>query len=52
MPYRNTSTGGKDYNSPFDVYGYSIPVDPTRTISSITLPNDTNVKILAITAVT
>ena len=32
----------------FDVYGYSIAVDPTKTVESITLPNDANVKILSI----
>ena len=49
--YRNTSTGGRDTNGPFDVYGYSIPVDPTRTVASITLPNDSHVKVLSMIAV-
>ncbi|HEX4146566.1 MAG TPA: choice-of-anchor Q domain-containing protein [Pirellulales bacterium] len=48
---RNASTGGTDSHGPFDVYGYSIPVDNTKTIASITLPNDKNVDVLAITAV-
>jgi hypothetical protein len=50
--YRNTLSGGRDGHGPFNVYGYSIAVDNTRTISSITLPDDTDVEILAITAVT
>ena len=29
------------------VYGYQIPLDPTRVLSSITLPNNTNVVILS-----
>jgi hypothetical protein len=49
--YRNTSTGGRDGSGPFVVYGYSIAVDPTRTVESVTLPNDSNVKILSIAAV-
>jgi hypothetical protein len=48
--YRNTSTGGADHNGPFNVYGYSIPVDSSKTVSSITLPNNKNVQVLAITA--
>jgi hypothetical protein len=50
-PSRNTSVGVADNRGPFDVYGYSIPVDNTKTIASITLPNDKNVAVLAITAV-
>jgi uncharacterized repeat protein (TIGR01451 family) len=49
---RNTSIGGTDNQGPFDVYGYSLAVDNTKTIASITLPNDKNVDVLAITAVT
>ena len=32
----------------FDLYGYEIPADPTRTLVSITLPNTRNVVILAV----
>ena len=45
--YRNTSSGGQQTGT-FDVYGYSLAVDPTKTVESITLPNDGNVKILSI----
>ena len=48
--YRNTYSGGQDHH-PFDVYGYSLAVDNTKTISSITLPNNANVDVLAITTV-
>ncbi len=48
--YRNTSGGSTD-NRTFDVYGYIIPVDRSKTVSFITLPNDKNVEVLAINAV-
>ncbi len=46
--YRNSSSGGHQTGT-YDVYGYTIPVDPTKTVESITLPNDGNVKVLSIT---
>ena len=51
--YRNTTDGKRDtrYTSPFYIYGFAIPVDPNETLASITLPNDTNVKILSMVAV-
>ncbi|HEX4145358.1 MAG TPA: fibronectin type III domain-containing protein [Pirellulales bacterium] len=49
MAYRNTSSGGQ-FNSTFNVYGYTLAVDNTKTIASITLPDNKNVEILAITA--
>ncbi|HEX4145463.1 MAG TPA: fibronectin type III domain-containing protein [Pirellulales bacterium] len=48
--YRNTSKGGRD-TSTFNVYGYSLATDGTKTIASITLPNDKNVEVLAISVV-
>ena len=47
--YRNTSSGGQNSGT-FDIYGYTLAVDNTKTIASITLPNNKNVEILAITA--
>ncbi len=47
MPYRNTSQGTAD-NRKFDLYGYVIYLDSSKTVSSITLPNDTKVDVLAI----
>ena len=46
--YRNTSSGGKN-SGLFDLYGYTFSVNPAKTVESITLPNNTNVKILSIT---
>ncbi len=48
--YRLTSGGGMQ-GGPFQVYGYSLVTDSTRTAASITLPNNRNVVVLAIDAV-
>jgi len=45
--YRNESNGSADDRT-FDVYGYSFSVDPTKQVASITLPNNSNVEVLAI----
>jgi len=50
MNYRDVSNGTKD-NRTFYVYGYSFELNATKTITSITLPNQDNVKILAINLV-
>ena len=47
MSYRDKSDGTKDSRT-FHVYRYSFALDATKTITSITLPNQGNVKILAI----
>ena len=47
MPYRDNYDGTKDSRT-FYVYLYSFTLDPTKTIKSIKLPNQGNVKILAI----
>jgi len=39
MSYLNTGTGG-EYSGPCYVYGYTIPVTSSLTVSSITLPSD------------
>lgn len=46
--YRNVSNGGQD-NRTFNVYGYSFALNGSKTVQSITLPNDGNVEILAMT---
>ncbi len=46
-PYKNTQAGGEVAGT-FDLYGYQIPVDPTRTLVSISVPNNRNVVILAL----
>jgi hypothetical protein len=45
--YRNTSGGGTDDRGPFDVFGYSLALDSTKTVESIMLPDDSHVKILS-----
>jgi titin len=50
MPYRDTASGGRD-NRAFNVYAYTFSIDNSKTIASITLPNDGHVKVLAITLV-
>ena len=47
MPYRDTAAGGADHRN-FDVYGYILYLDSSKTVSSITLPDDPNIEILAI----
>ncbi len=51
MPYRNTSSGTKD-NRPFNLYGYTLLLDPARTVKSLTLPNNRALVILSATLVT
>jgi hypothetical protein len=46
MAYRDV-TNGTSHNGPYYLYLYSFSLDPTKTVSSITLPNDGNVEILA-----
>jgi hypothetical protein len=50
MAYRNTASGTKD-NRAFYLYGYSFALDKTRTVSSIALPKNSNVILLAVTLV-
>jgi len=50
MPYRDTYSGAKD-NRVFNLYGYSFPLNQSKTVSSITLPANNNVAVLAITLV-
>ena len=46
--YRDTSRGRKQVGR-FDVYEYTISLDPTRTVLSLTLPRDADIEILAAT---
>ena len=50
MAYRNTANGTKDSHA-FYVYGYSFALDSSKTVSSITLPKNNSVVVLAITLV-
>jgi hypothetical protein len=45
--YKNTQGGGEVAGT-YDLYGYQIPVDPTRTLVSVGVPNNRNVVILAL----
>jgi len=48
---RRNSNLGLPNNGPFYLYGYSFSLNNTKTVSSITLPNNTNVKVFALTLV-
>lgn len=50
MPYRLTDDGDKD-SRPFHIYGYSFPLDSSRTVRSIALPANANVPVFAMTLV-
>jgi hypothetical protein len=45
--YVNSPSGPASLGS-FNLYGYTLSLDPTRTIASITLPDDSKVKLLAL----
>jgi len=45
MPYRDTS--GAEDNRTFYLYGYNFTLNSAKTLSSITLPNDTNFEIIS-----
>ena len=46
--YRVQQSGAVDNGGPFWIYGYSFPVDSSRTVKSITLPNNREVVVLAV----
>lgn len=48
MPYRDTSGGGSQTLN-VSVYGYVFVLNQTKTVKSITLPNNQNVVLLAMT---
>ena len=48
MKYRNMATGTKD-NRPFNAYSYGFSLDDSKTVQSLTLPNNENIKLLAVT---
>ena len=45
--YRNTSTGGED-STTCNVYGYTLPVTSGLTVSSVTIPANSNVIVLGV----
>jgi subtilase family serine protease len=48
MPYRNVSNGTQDDRT-FNLYGYPIPLDKTKTVQSFTLTENRDVVVLAAT---
>ncbi len=50
MAYRDTAGGGKDDRT-FNLYGYSFTLNSIKTATSITLPNNADVVVLALTLV-
>ena len=48
LGYRNTADAAKDART-FYVYSYGFALDGTKTVRSLTLPDDDSVKILAVT---
>ena len=49
MPYRALGNGGMDGNNIQNLYAYRFPIDPTKTLASLTLPSNPNVIVHAIT---
>lgn len=47
MAYNLTATGGKSVG-PRALFGYSLPIDGTKTVKSLTLPNNHHVILLAV----
>ena len=48
MAYRNVANGGTERRT-YNIFNYALPLNGAKTVSSITLPNDDDVDILAIT---
>lgn len=51
MGYRNSSNGSSSENNALYMYGYSFPLDSAKMPQSLTLPNNKNVVVTAISAV-
>jgi hypothetical protein len=47
MAYRNMADGTKDAR-PFYAYAYGFNLDPTKTVKSLTLPDNNNVEIMSV----
>jgi alpha-mannosidase len=50
MPYRLAGDGSVDGN-PFSLWAYTFPLDPSKEVSSISLPSNRNVIVFAMTLV-
>jgi hypothetical protein len=51
MSYRDEYNGTENSGSTCGIYTYSLGLNPEKTLNSVTLPNNSNVEILAITPV-
>lgn len=51
MTYRNNGGGTKDLNTTVNVFAYSLTLNQTKIVKSITLPNNAKVLILALALV-
>jgi F5/8 type C domain len=49
MAYRDISNGTTDNHTTFNVYAYSFALNTAKTVKSVTLPNNRNVVVLALT---
>ncbi len=47
MPYKIVSNGSV-HSGNYQLYGYDIALDPTKTVASVALPDDRDVVILAV----
>ena len=51
MSYENAANGGERVHPTF-VYGYSYGINPNKTVSSLTLPANRNVVVMAVALAT
>lgn len=49
MAYRDSSGGTRDMNTAVNLYGYSFTLNSSKTVKSITMPNNGSVIVFAIT---
>ncbi len=50
MAYRNLDDGKKDKRT-FNLYAYRLVLNPSKTVQSVTLPDDADVVVLGATLV-
>jgi hypothetical protein len=50
MDYRDQADGSKDENT-YNIYGYSFDLKSTKTVQSLKLPDNDNIKVFALTLV-
>jgi alpha-mannosidase len=50
LPYRLAADGSTDAN-PFHLWAYSLPVDPSKEVKSLSLPSNRNVLVFSVTLV-